>query len=388
MNKVPPLASLQAFALISDPRRDHPTTRHTLYDILTLTLLATLCGASNWVEIEQWGRAQLDWLCDLLALPQGVPSHDTLGRVFSLLDPEALAAAFLDFNARLAGRIEGVVCLDGKTVRHSLQRAEGRGPIHLVSAFAQANSLVLAQLRVEDKENEIVALPRLIQMLDLRGCLVTLDAMGCQVSIAQAILEAGGDYLLRVKDNQKGLRVDIQELFDWALDPRRPAHQHAEWVEHVSWDKGHGRIEQRACVGIDLAHLGGLSALERWPGVGSVWRVSARRESGEQSSQEEPRYYLCSRRAQEAARAAEMEGAVRAHWSIENQLHWVLDVAMGEDDNRARTGHSAENQSLMRKWALNVLRQDDTLKVGIKAKQKRAGWDRDYLLHLLSAKFF
>lgn len=377
------LASLESFSLIIDPRRDHPTTLHTLYDLLVLTLLATLCGASNWVEIQQWSEAHEDWLRTFLAMPHGVPSHDTFGRVFSLLEPEALQAAFLNFNQTLADHIEGVVCLDGKTVRRSLDSAHGRGPIHLVSAFAAANSLVLAQLKVKDKENEIVALPRLIDMLDLRGCLVTIDAMGCQVDIAQAIVAQQGDYLLRVKDNQKGLRQDIEDLFDWALDPNRPADQQVEWVEHESWDKGHGRVEGRVCVGIDQAHLEGVGALERWPEVSSVWRVVAERHQGQQIHQPKPRYYICSQRAEAPEDAARIGAAVRRHWSIENELHWVLDVAMGEDDSRARKGHSAENLALIRKWVLNILRTDETLKVGIKAKQKRAGWDRDYLLHLL-----
>ena len=243
--------------------------------------------------------------------------------------------------------------------------------------------MVLAQLKVEDKENEIVALPRLIEMLDLRGCLVTLDAMGCQVDIAQAIVDRQGDYLLRVKDNQKGLRQDIEALFDWALDPERPGDQEVAWVEHEEWDKGHGRIEGRVCVGIDRKWLARVGALARWPEVASVWRVVSERHEATQVSRDKPRYYICSQRAQTPEDAAGIAGAVRQHWSIENSLHWVLDVAMGEDDNRSRKGHSAENLALLRKWVLNILRQDERLKVGIKAKQKRAGWDRDYLLHLL-----
>jgi len=381
MDKPPPLQSLRAFEAVEDPRRVHPTTLHQLMDIIAVTILGTLCGAENWVEIELWAKSKEPWLKTVLPLPHGIPSHDTISRVFSMLDPEQMVESFTRWTSMLAGHIEGVVALDGKTVRRSMDTADGRGPIHIVSAFAASSRLVLSQVKVAEKSNEIVALPKIIQMLDLTDCVATVDAMGCQVDVAQAVRQQHGDYMLAIKDNQPTLHRETQELFDWALAPTLPADQQVPWVQSEAVDGNHGRVEQRRCVGI--AQLDGLDALQRWPDVRSLWRVESERTIGETTTVER-RYYISSLPAATEADAARANDVIRTHWSVENQLHWVLDVAMAEDINRSRVGHSAANLALMRKFVLNLLRRDKGSKGGVKARQKRAGWDHDYMLHLLS----
>ena len=260
-----PFQSLAPFASLKDPRRDHPTKLHPLFEILSLTLLASLSGAENWAEIELWSEANQDWLQQFFPLENGIPSHDTFSRVFALLDPEPLAAAFLAWSSQISTHIQGVVAFDGKTVRRSLDRPDGKGPIHVVSAFAVDNRVVLAQLKVDDKTNEITALPQLIRLLDLSGCTATIDAMGCQVECAQAIRDQKGDYMLCIKENQPTLYTEVKELFDHALKPNLPKDQSIAYVESVDVDKGHGRIEQRRCIGIE--DLQGLSSILRWPGA-------------------------------------------------------------------------------------------------------------------------
>lgn len=382
MSRPEPLESLKVFEPVDDPRRVHPTTFHALMDIISITILGTLCGASNWVEIEMWARSKEPWLKLVLPLKHGIPSHDTLSRVFSLLDPDQMVEAFTRWTSTLASHVQGVVALDGKTVRRSMGSEDGRGPIHVVSAFAAQSRLVLAQMKVSEKSNEIDALPKIIRMLDLTDCVATVDAMGCQVAVAQAVLEQHGDYMLAIKDNQPTLHREVVELFDWALDPARPADQPIRWVESETIDGDHGRIEQRRCVGIE--DLQGLSSLERWPGARSVWRVESERTVGQQPATVEYRYYVSSLPAATTDDAQRANASIRSHWSVENQLHWVLDVAMGEDTNRARVGHSATNLALVRKFVLNLLRRDKGAKGGVQARQKRAGWDHDYMLHLLS----
>jgi len=350
-------------------------------DIIAVTILGTLCGAANWVEIELWAKSKEQWLKTVLPLPHGIPSHDTISRVFSLLDPEQMVEAFTHWTASLAGHIEGVVALDGKTVRRSMDTADGRGPIHIVGAFAANSRLVLSQVKVSEKSHEIVALPKIIRMLDLSDCVATVDAMGCQVDVAQAVRDQRGDYMLAIKDNQPTLHRETQELFDWALDPKRPADQSVAWVQSETVEGNHGRVEQRRCVGI--AQLEGVSAVERFPDARSLWRVEPERSVGETTTVEH-RHYISSLPAGTEADAARANDVIRRHWSVENQLHWVLDVAMAEDINRSRVGHSAANLALMRKVVLNLLRRDKGSKGGVQARQKRAGWDHDYMLHLLS----
>lgn len=373
--------SLLVFASVDDPRRVHATTLHNLTDIIAITIMATLCGATNWVEIELWAKSKEQWLKTVLPLPHGVPSHDTVSRVFALLDPGQMVDAFTVWTSELAQHIKGVVALDGKTVRRSMSSSDGRGPIHVVSAFAAGSGLVLAQMKVADKSNEIVALPQIIRMLDLKDCVVTVDAMGCQVEVAKVVREQKGDYMLQIKNNQPTLHADAKQLFDWALNPALPRDQRIPWVESETCDGEHGRIERRRCVGIE--DLDGIETLDRWPDAQSLWMIESERNVGDETSLER-RFYLSSVPASTLEHTVRSNRAIRDHWGIENKVHWILDVAMDEDSNRARVGNSAQNLALIRKVVLNLLRKDKNSKGGVKARQKRAGWDHDYLLELLT----
>ena len=368
------------FAVVHDPRRQHPTTLHSLEAILTITILATICGAHNWVEIEQWGHAHHQWLAEFLDLTYGIPSHDTFGRVFAVLDPTALQQAFMAWMSALANLAEEVIALDGKTIRRSLDRADGTGAIHVVSAWASRNELVLAQFKVDDKSNEITALPELLALLNLHGSVVTIDAMGCQVEIARQIVDQGGDYVLSLKENQPGLHRECEELFEWLRGPH-PVDQQVVLGYDAQVDGGHGRIETRKVWSTEA--LEGLGACERWPGLTTLVLVESTRQLADQESMER-RYYISSLPGTTDDDAKRLSGVIRTHWEIENRVHWVLDVAMGEDTNRTRAGESAQNLALIRKLALNLLRRETSVQVGIAAKQKRAGWDHNYLLKILA----
>jgi Transposase len=368
------------FAVVHDPRRQHPTTLHSLEAILTMTILATICGAQNWVEIEQWGQAHHQWLAEFLDLTHGIPSHDTFGRVFALLEPTKLQQAFMAWMSALAQLAEEVIALDGKTIRRSLDRADGKGAIHVVSAWASINKLVLAQFKVDDKSNEITALPELLAMLNLHGSVVTIDAMGCQVEIARQVVDQGGDYVLSLKENQPGLHRACAELFEW-LRGSHPIDEEVVLGYDAQVDGGHGRIETRKVWSTEA--LAGLAACERWPGLTTLVMVESTREILDQASMER-RYYISSLPGATDDDAKRLNRVIRTHWEIENRVHWVLDVAMGEDANRTRSGESAQNLALIRKLALNLLRRETTVPAGIAAKQKRAGWDHNYLLRILA----
>jgi len=368
------------FAVVHDPRRQHPTTLHALETILTLTILATICGAQNWVEIEHWGHAKAEWLAEFLDLAHGIPSHDTFGRVFAVLDPASLQQAFVSWMQALVDLRQDIVALDGKTIRRSLDSADGKGPIHVVNAWSSANEVVLAQFKVDAKTNEITALPELLRMLNVAGAVVTIDAMGCQVEIARQIQEQGADYVLSLKENQPGLYRDCADLFAWLRGPH-PLDQPIMFGYNEQVDGGHGRIETRRVWSTE--GLEGIVTGERWPGLTSLVMVESSRQLGDKESLEW-RYYLSSLPGGTDAAAARLNRVIRTHWEIENRVHWVLDVAMGEDSNRARKGESAQNLALIRKLALNVLRQAHAGKGGIAATQKRAGWDHAYLLKILS----
>jgi predicted transposase YbfD/YdcC len=371
---------LAFFAVVQDPRRQHATTWHSLETIITITILATICGAQNWVEIAHWGEAKAAWLAEFLDLTHGIPSHDTFGRVFALLDPHGLQQAFTSWMQALAELREDIVALDGKTLRRSLDRADGKGPIHIVNAWSSANALVLAQFKVDAKTNEITALPELLRMLNLTGAVVTIDAMGCQVEIARQIQEQGADYMLSIKENQPTLYVDCVDLFAWLRSPH-PLDQPVILGYNEQVDGDHGRIEIRRVWSTPVPE--GVASCARWPGLTSLVMVESIRQLGEVESVEQ-RYYISSLPGTTNADAQRANGVIRTHWEVENRLHWVLDVAMGEDSNRTRKGDSAQNLALIRKLALNLLRQDPSGQGGIAVKQKRAGWDQTYLLKILS----
>lgn len=321
--------------------------------------------------IEEFGKAKKDWFEKQLGgLPNDIPSHDTFGRVFSAIDTEAFSQCFSRWVADVASLTHGeVVAIDGKTVRRSLDRASNKAAIHMVSAWAQHNHLVLGQEKVAEKSNEITAIPRLLERLDLTGAVVTIDAMGCQKSIARKIVEKNADYVLSLKGNQSALHDDVQTFF---TKRTRPV------VAFEQVDGGHGRVETRQlCVSDDIQWL--RERHPEWTGMQSILAVTARREDSDNTEQE-TRYFISSLRANQPARLGE---AVRAHWGIENKLHWVLDVAFDEDRNRTRQGNGAANLSIIRHIALNLIRNEKSTKVGIKTKRAKAGWDNQYLLKLL-----
>lgn len=362
-----------AFADLTDPRVER-TKRHRLLDIITITLCGMLCGAENWVEIADWADAKEPWLTEWLGLAHGIPSHDTLGRVFDRLDPAQFEAGFLRWvQGSLRSKPGHIVTVDGKTVRRSGDARAGRSPLHLVSAWAHEQRLVLGQEAVAEKSNEITAIPLLLARLELTDQIVTIDAMGCQRAIAAQIVAQHGDYVLALKDNHSELLEDVIDSFTIATRMDGT---------HRTVGKDHGRLETRRCETItDPAVIAWLDPDGAWPGLRSIARVTATRRIGERDPTTTTRYYLSSLPGD----ARQIARAGRSHWGIENKLHWVLDVAFREDDNRTRAGHSAENLALIRKLALNLLRLEPTRKHGIKASRLRAGWDQTYLLRVLGA---
>ena len=372
-----PLSIVERFAALEDPRTGN-AKRHELLDIIVIALCAVICGADNSVEIEEFGKAREEWFRRFLELPNGIPAHDTFGRVFALLDPEQFAACFTDWVRSVSELSPGeVVAIDGKTLRGCHDRGQGRGALHMVSAWASENRMVLGQTRTEAHSNEITAIPELLKVLELKGSTVTIDAMGCQKNIAQQVVEKGADYLLAVKANQGELHENIKDLFACG---ERTGWDGVAYSHHQQVGKDHGRLERRDCwVITDPEELSYVDPQRQWANLGAVAQVSYQRNAGA-GSPADTRYYICSYPAD----AATLLGAARSHWSIENSLHWVLDVAFDEDHSRVRTGHADRNLAVIRHWALNLLKQERTTKVGIKAKRKKAGWDFNYMLKILS----
>ena len=377
---MPEAPLIDSFSEIEDPR--HP--RNTLYpieEILLLAICGAISGADDFVSIAEFGEAKLGWLRRLLPFEHGVPSHDTLTRVFGQIEPSEFERCFRAWTRRVEKKTDGqVVAVDGKTLRGSRDRASEEGPLHLVEAWATGQELLLGQRRSEGGTNEIATIPRLLEVLTLEGCIVTTDAMGCQTDVAETITEAGADYVLRLKDNQKSLRADVERLFKARLDIG---------VEpgYTDVDGGHGRVETRRCWAIDVAGKG-LVDEGRWPGLRSVALVETERFIAEPHAEAGPaegeteteRRSLISSLEPDAAKILE---ASRRHWQIENGLHWVLDVAFEEDHSQVRTQNAAENLALVRRLVASAVKQDNRVDAGTKNKRKRAGWDDNYREHLL-----
>lgn len=370
MEEVEPLSVEDAFGDLKDPRSRSP--EHLLSELLVVAIAAILSGADSWVGIATWGEAKIEWLRQYLKLANGVPSHDTFGRVFAMLDAKQFEACFVRWVGGLCQGLEGkVVAIDGKTVRRSHRL--GQGAIHLVSAYCGALRVSLGQVKTEAKSNEITAIPELLEALLLKGAVVTIDAMGCQQGIAQKIVQGGADYVLAVKDNQPDLCEALRELFA-AHDAR--GLKTVRFGEHTEIGKDHGRIETRRCVVSE--DIQWLAQRERWCGIRSVAMIESTRQIGEHSSTER-RYYISSLGA-DAKRLGE---AIRGHWGIENSMHWVLDVAFGEDQCRARVKNAAQNFAILRRIVINLLRADPTTKVGAKTKRLKASADDRYRAHIL-----
>jgi predicted transposase YbfD/YdcC len=366
------------FADLPDPRRAQGR-RHRLSDMIVIAVTAVICCADGWADVCDFGNAKLKWFQTFLDLPHGVPCPDTFERVFARLDPGAFERCFTSWTEALAGSSAGkLVAIDGKRIRRSFRHAwEHSTAVHLVSAFVAENRTVLGQLAVDCKENEIVAIPKLLELLDLAGATLTTDAMGCQTKIAGQIVERGGDYVLAVKGNQPALFDRIERTAKELLLGKFKGvrHGHARTV-----DGDHGRVETRdVWVTDELDWLG--AEKDRWPGLRSVAVVESRRDIPIKGVSTERRYYISSHGGTDASA---MAGRIRGHWAVENNLHWALDVSFAEDAARHRNGRSAENFSRLRRIALNLLNRETTKKRGVKGKRLNAAWDHDYLLKLLA----
>lgn len=372
---VPTIAAY--FADLEDPRRIY-LNQHPLLNIITIAICAIIAGAEGWTDVESFGKSKQMWLSRFLDLSGGIPSHDTFGRVFARLNPEQFQACFLAWVKAVFEITNGqVIAIDGKKLRRSYDKVLGKAAIHMVSAWATANELVLGQVKVDDKSNEITAIPALLALLEIAGCIVTIDAMGCQTEIARQIVDQGGDYLLAVKENQGHLYDDIAFFFDLS---RQTGFAKVTHTYHQTVNGGHGRIEKRQCwVLSGQESLAFLRNYGDWANLQTIVMIESERHlEGEISH--ETRYFISSL-ANDAQLILESK---RAHWGIENKLHWVLDVAFAEDDCRVRQGHAPHNFAILRHVALNLLKQESSAKGGIKAKRLKAAWDEDYLLKVLS----
>jgi predicted transposase YbfD/YdcC len=366
---------LRFFGELKDPRMNR-TKRHLLSDILAVAICAIICGADGWTQVAKFGRCKLKWFRTFLALPHGIASHDTFGRVFAALDPRAFEECFLKWITALATASAGrLIAIDGKTIRRSLDTANGKAAIHMVSAWCAANHMVLGQVATDAKSNEITAIPQLLKLLDVQGAVITIDAAGCQKKIAAAIVEQGGDYLLQLKGNQGGLHDETVTLFDQCLtdDCHGIAYSTA-----ATTNGGHGRIEERRLWA--TSEVNWFAERGQWKNLRSLIRVRAKRTVGGQTSTEY-RYYISSLPADNASR---LLAYIRGHWGIENTLHWSLDINFREDDRRIRQGHAAENFARLARIALNLLKAEKTNDGGIKTKRLCCGWDHDYLLKVLT----
>jgi predicted transposase YbfD/YdcC len=371
------IATIQEhFSVVQEPRVEY-LVEHNLSEMIVIAICAVICGANDWVAVADWGEAKIAWLKQYLKLENEIPSHDCYRRLFLRIDPEQFQKGFMSWIQAVFTLSQGqVIAVDGKEMNGSKSKTLGRRAIDRVSAWATANRLVLGQRKVEEKSNEITAIPALLQLLDLEGCLVTIDAMGCQTEIAAQVVEQGGDYLLAVKANQGHLHEDIEFLFACA--------QHSEfkgidsdYAQTVS--QGHGRIEKRECWIIDdRKQLDFIRDRDEWAKLQTIVMIRAHRQEGSKATTQ-VHYFISSLQAD----ARQLLAAKRAHWGIENQLHWTLDVAFREDDHQLGLGHGPANFALLRQMAASLLKQENTAKCGIANKRLRAAWDDSYLLKVL-----
>lgn len=371
---------LRHFRAMTDPRRHNRV--HRLTDILTIALFAVLAGAEGWADVAEYGRRKIDWLRTFLALPQGIPSHDTFGRVFARLVPAEFERCFMAWMASLVELAGGrLVAIDGKSLRRSFEHGwDKSGMAHMVSAFVEANRMVFAQVACDGKGRELDAIGKLLALLDLNGAVVSIDAIACNAEVAQQILDAGGRYVLQVKANQPTLHAKVKLTLDEAILDGFRGLSHDS---HEQTDGDHGRIETRQLwVTWDVAEVLGRDLAKQWPGLkGLVVVQRTRQASGQPEASVERHYYLSA--LDRRTKASKLADLIRGHWSVENNLHWQLDVSFNEDQRRIRRGHGAENFSRLCRIALNLLKAETSVKIGIAGKRKTCGWDNDYLLKVL-----
>ena len=353
-------------ANLTDPRIER-CKLHTLEDIIALTIIAVICGAESWESIEDFGRSKRKFLKTILQLPNGIPSHDTIERLFKRLDSTQFEKCFIAWTNQLRNKTDGqLISIDGKSVNGSQDVINGKFAVHMVSAWCAENQIVLGQVKTHSKINEIEAIKQLLDLLDLEGCVITIDAMGCQKDIAKRIVEKKAEYILAVKDNQSTLKEEISSLFN-CIKPQTIDEQ----VE-----KNHGRIETRKCEVIN--HLDLLDCKVEWMGLKSIIKISAERNIKNKITSEQ-RYYISS----EENTAVHFNDKVRAHWGVENSLHWILDVQFHEDLSRKRKDNAAENFTIIRRIALNKLKNHKYKRFGVNNKRLKAAWDNEFLLEVL-----
>lgn len=362
------------FGDLPDPR-DGDNISHPLINIITITLCAVICGADSWVDVEMFGQAKQAWFSQFLDLRHGIPSHDTIGRFFRCLNPEEFGARFREWTSHICERIAGeVVAVDGKQLRRSKDGVLGKAGIYMVNMWASENGLSLAQQKVDNHSNEITAIPELLRLLDIEGQIITIDAIGCQTDIVEVITAQQADYVIAAKDNQGTLHSDIEAAF-----ATETAQQAAD--SHRTVGKDHGRIEIRECWASDAPDMiAYINDYKVWKGLQSIVRLHSERHFPQMGRvEQETRYFISSL----PANAKHLLATVRTHWQVENSLHWVLDMAFREDESRVRKDHAPENFAVIRQFALNLLKREKMLTVGISAKRKRAGWDETYLATVL-----
>lgn len=367
---------LKHFSSLEDPRIER-TKQHLLRDIIAIAILAVLSGSDSWVAMETYAQAKQSGLKQFLELANGIPSHDTIARVFARLDPQAFERCFLKWIESITESIGAqVIPIDGKTVRQSFERSGGQSAIHLLSAWASEHRLVLGQLKVDSKSNEITAIPKLLEILDIAGCIITIDAMGCQKEIARQIIDKGADYVLALKGNPGKLYDSVSSWFEQALSNGFDGSDHSYYQKTES---GHGRIEIRQYWSVPISELGGLANLQQWSGLKSVGMVVCERRQGNKTTIE-VRFYISSL----SSDALVLANAVRSHWQIENSLHWVLDMTFHEDASRIRKDNAPENFAILRRMALNLLSRDKTVRGSIAMKRERAALEHNYLLQVIT----
>jgi len=360
------------FGELDDPRSGQ-NIQHKLVDILTIAICGIICGADNWVDIEMFGQAKREWLSSFLELKHGIPSHDTIGRVFRRLDAEQFQASFVEWTQAICELRAGtVVSIDGKQLRRSKDGSLGRDGIYIVSVWAGENELVLAQDKVADHSNEITAIPKLLNLLDIHQTIVTIDGIGCQTDIVETIVAQEADYVIAVKANQATLFADVQAAFEPSTREFAPGY-------YKTVSKGHGRLEIRECwVCRAQDILDFIGEYKAWAGLRCVVKIISERRLAT-GIEQDVRYFISSLTGD----PKHLLEVVRAHWQIENQVHWVLDIAFRQDENRVHKDHAPHNLAILQHLALNLLKQDHSLNVGVKAKRLRAGWDNAYLLNIL-----